>query len=70
MIPCSTRGCRRLANAAGWYCDECDLNGMPEGWSRTRDEAWLAYKKSPDIEAIPLPDRKARLVLVKGGRAG
>lgn len=74
MLPCSTRGCMGRANAAGVYCDECDSAGMPEGWSRTRDEAWLAYKTSPEIDAIPLPDRTyegsgRKLILVKGGKA-
>lgn len=55
LLPCSTPDCLRLANAAGFYCDQCDVKDVPEGWSRTRDEAWLVYKKCPDVEAIPLP---------------
>lgn len=70
-VPCSVLGCRGLANAAGAYCDECDAKGMPDGWSRTRDEAWLAYKASPEVAAIPLPERNnsgRRLFLVPGGK--
>lgn len=68
-IPCSTRGCSGLANAAGYYCDDCDSTGFSDGWSRTRDEAWLAYKTSPEIGAIPLPRRvQKRLVLVRGDK--
>lgn len=73
MVPCSSLGCHGLANVAGVYCDECDASGMPEGLSRTRDEAWLAYKTSPDIDAIPLPGRTynigRNLLPVKGGKA-
>lgn len=69
MVPCSTQGCSGLANAAGYYCDDCDSAGFPDGWSRTRDEAWMAYKSSFEIDAIPLPDREQpRLVLVRGDR--
>lgn len=65
MRPCSTPPCCAMANAAGKYCDSCDSKGMPEGWSRTRDEAWLAGRSTAQIKAIPLPDRTRRLVLVQ-----
>lgn len=72
MFPCSSLGCHGLANLAGVYCDECDASGVPEGWSWTRDEAWMAYATSPEVDAIPLPDRtysnRRNLLLVKGGK--
>lgn len=66
MLPCSTPDCHAMANPARRYCDACDVLGMPENWSRTRDAAWLAGKTTSEIEAIPLPDRNKRLVLVRG----
>ncbi|MDQ1059748.1 hypothetical protein QFZ23_003649 [Arthrobacter globiformis] len=73
IVPCSNLGCLGLANVAGVYCDECDAFRMLEGWSRTRDEAWLAYKTSPEIDATPLPGRtysyRRNLLLVKGSKA-
>lgn len=68
MRPCSTPACHAMANNAGKYCDACDSKGMPEGWSRTRDVAWLAGKTISEVEAIPLPDRNKRLVLIQGQR--
>lgn len=53
--PCSTPGCFGLANAAGRFCDRCDAAGMRNDWSRTRDDAWLAYVDCEGIKLIPLP---------------
>lgn len=55
MRPCSVPACRGLANAAGRYCDACDATGTPANWSRSRDEAWLAYVDCEGIRLIPLP---------------
>lgn len=57
-LPCSTPDCRGLANAARRYCEECDFAGMPESWSRTRDEAWLAYE-SPTVEGNSATPQKS-----------
>ena len=54
-LPCSVPGCPRLANAAEVYCDPCDMGADIEGWSRTRDDAWLAYVDCDGIRIIPLP---------------
>jgi len=53
--PCSNPECSELANAAGTYCDRCDGWCMPKNWSRSRDEAWLAYVDCEGIRLIPLP---------------
>jgi len=53
--PCSVPECTSFANAAGVYCNACDAEGMPEEWSRSRDEAWLAYVDCEGIRLIPLP---------------
>lgn len=66
--PCATAECHALANGGGRACDACDSKGMSADWSRTRDAAWLAGKSIAEIEAIPLPDRHRRLVLIPGER--
>ncbi|MDQ0755771.1 hypothetical protein QFZ61_001758 [Arthrobacter sp. B3I4] len=52
---CSVSGCPRFRNAAGVYCDQCDIGGGISGWSRSRDDAWLAYVDCDGIRTIPLP---------------
>mgnify|MGYP003110546039 CR=1 FL=1 len=54
-LPCSVPGCPRLTNAAGVYCDQCDMGAGIKGWSRSRDDAWLAYVDCDGIRSIPLP---------------
>lgn len=55
-LPCSSDGCMGSAPAGRDTCDICyDWNGYPEGWSRSRDEAWLEYRSCEEIRRIPIP---------------
>lgn len=54
-IPCSTDGCTGAALDDLDVCHVCyDRNGYAEGYSRSRDRAWLDYKTIPEIRLIPI----------------
>lgn len=54
-LPCSTEGCAGIAEDGRPTCSTChDRNGYPEGWSRSRDDAWLDYRKCHEIRFIPI----------------
>lgn len=56
-IPCSTESCSSPAMEGMAHCIVChDRVGFPEGYSRKRDEAWLAYKTCHEIRFIPIKD--------------
>lgn len=54
--PCETPGCVGTALEDERVCAVChDRNGYPEGWSRSRDDAWLDYAEVEEIRNIPIP---------------
>ena len=54
-LPCSTEGCAGLAEDGRPTCATChDRHGYPEGWSRSRDDAWLDYRRCNEIRFIPI----------------
>lgn len=54
-LPCSTEDCAGDAAPGLPVCTVChDRNGYPAGFSRSRDEAWLAYRPCSEIRVIPV----------------
>lgn len=54
-LPCSTEGCAGLAEDGRPTCATChDRNGYPAGWSRSRDDAWLDYRRCNEIRWLPI----------------
>ncbi len=54
-VPCATDGCEGAVSHGRNVCRICfDRIGYGEGYSRKRDEAWLAGRTISEIRLIPI----------------